>query len=322
VANPFLFPIPLDAVRRTSGNPVDAISYAGDWIPVAGTLAPFAGFAAFSSGPDTLVFEPDLDRTAPESSKRSRDEIASWTITLSATGDEARDRWNTAGVFKNATEGSDSVDRPEPPVIGDYLSISFTGTDPSGSLRRLRRDARGPGHPGYEWPVEILAASNQSVRIEAVPSGMPDDFTVWLIDDELGLETLMEDGEAYHLAVRDGATRRLRLVAGTPDYISGMIRSDAGASPSLELEQNFPNPFSRTTSLLYRVSESTNVDLTVFDVLGRRVLTLVSGQRNAGSHVVTWDGVDALGTSVPNGIYVVRLAADNRESLITATLLK
>ena len=79
------------------------------------------------------------------------------------------------------------------------------------------------------------------------------------------------------------------------------------------LAPGFPNPFSAGTTIRFRIPDGghgdTDVDLTVFDALGRRVVTLARGRHAAGDYVVTWDGSDAAGRRVGAGVYFSRLRA-------------
>ncbi|HUF90717.1 MAG TPA: S8 family serine peptidase [Gemmatimonadota bacterium] len=90
----------------------------------------------------------------------------------------------------------------------------------------------------------------------------------------------------------------------------------------LTLEQNFPNPFrpGQQTTILFGVPEpaasTPSATLVVYDVLGRRVRTLVDGGVIAGDQAVTWDGTSDAGGSVPSGVYVARLESGGSERTI------
>jgi hypothetical protein len=74
------------------------------------------------------------------------------------------------------------------------------------------------------------------------------------------------------------------------------------------LEQNVPNPFNPTTRILFAVpAGGGRVSLTVFDVAGRRIATLLDRAVPPGVHGVTWDGRDARGRRVSSGVYFYRL---------------
>jgi len=70
-----------------------------------------------------------------------------------------------------------------------------------------------------------------------------------------------------------------------------------------------PNPFRSTTAVRFAIPNASPVSLDVFDVTGRRVTTLVSGNLPAGEHRVEWDGRDRAGNWVASGVYLVRLNA-------------
>lgn len=68
-----------------------------------------------------------------------------------------------------------------------------------------------------------------------------------------------------------------------------------------------PNPFVSSTDLRFTIERPGRVELSLFDVSGRRVRTLVSGEVEAGEHVATWDGRDDRGRPMPAGTYFSRL---------------
>ena len=93
----------------------------------------------------------------------------------------------------------------------------------------------------------------------------------------------------------------------------GTLSSDdfSGSVPSnFRLEQNFPNPFNPQTRFNYTLPESGNIELGVYDAVGRRIYAFYNGYQQAGSHNVLWTGVDQSYNSVPSGIYFYRLKTE------------
>lgn len=74
------------------------------------------------------------------------------------------------------------------------------------------------------------------------------------------------------------------------------------APHAFELRQNYPNPFNPTTTILFTLDKSGFVLLNVYDVLGRKVATLVNEEKKAGDYAVQWNASD-----VPAGVYMYRL---------------
>ncbi len=75
------------------------------------------------------------------------------------------------------------------------------------------------------------------------------------------------------------------------------------------LDKNFPNPFNPSTNINYTVPKKSHVQLEVYNVLGQRVKTLVSGVRDAGVWQVTWDGDSESGSKVSSGMYFYKFTA-------------
>jgi hypothetical protein len=73
-----------------------------------------------------------------------------------------------------------------------------------------------------------------------------------------------------------------------------------------------PNPFRESTTISAHFAESANVDLSVFDVAGRRVTTLASGPRNPGEGIFVWNGTDDGGRRVAAGVYFCRLEVGDK----------
>ena len=110
--------------------------------------------------------------------------------------------------------------------------------------------------------------------------------------------------------VNTGSVPNLSWGAGKLNvYAAMIIATDVQAPPgvpaSYSLGQNYPNPFNPSTVIEYAVPRSTQVTLEVFDLLGRSVRTLVSGEQSVGAHSVRFD---AAGLS--SGVYFYRLKAD------------
>jgi hypothetical protein len=77
-----------------------------------------------------------------------------------------------------------------------------------------------------------------------------------------------------------------------------------GLPVAFALEQNYPNPFNPTTEISFSLRQAGEIRLEVFNVLGRKVATVLEDYRDAGRHVVTWDG-----STQASGVYLYRLTA-------------
>jgi flagellar hook assembly protein FlgD len=80
-----------------------------------------------------------------------------------------------------------------------------------------------------------------------------------------------------------------------------------------KLEQNYPNPFNASTLISFSLKSEGFAELSIFDLLGRRVKTLQSGVLPAGEHNFIWNGSDENNSVVASGVYFYRLqSADGK----------
>jgi hypothetical protein len=78
---------------------------------------------------------------------------------------------------------------------------------------------------------------------------------------------------------------------------------------SFALGQNYPNPFNPSTNINYWLPQKAHVEIDIFNILGRKVTTLVNEDRPVGAHTAEWNGTDGSGGRVSTGIYFYRIKA-------------
>ncbi|MFQ5582817.1 MAG: FlgD immunoglobulin-like domain containing protein, partial [Calditrichia bacterium] len=76
-----------------------------------------------------------------------------------------------------------------------------------------------------------------------------------------------------------------------------------------QLFQNYPNPFNPQTVIRFALPQQANVKLTIYDVSGRKVRTLVNENMAAGYHNITWNGLNDNGAQVGTGVYFYHITA-------------
>jgi len=88
------------------------------------------------------------------------------------------------------------------------------------------------------------------------------------------------------------------------------------------LEQNYPNPFNPTTTIQFSLPVAAFVTLTIHDLTGQCVATLLSGPQGEGEHSLVWNGRDARGRTVSSGVYSYRLKTGVEQLNRSLILLK
>ena len=86
---------------------------------------------------------------------------------------------------------------------------------------------------------------------------------------------------------------------------------------NIQLYQNFPNPFNPITNIHYSISESGNVKIVIYDLLGQEIRTIVNEKMNAGNYIVNFDGSD-----LSSGIYYYSLESNGKKLTREMLLMK
>ena len=164
-------------MRTRSGQALDIRSYEGAWTTHTGPLEPFAGYVVFSEQQDVLLIDPDLtalsDAPAKHATTKGEEDYA-WSIRIIAAHGQARDTDNRAAVAAGTSPAWDAMDRPEPPVIGDYVSVSFPHPEWNRYAASYSADVRPMPEAGEVWDVAVRTRRSGQVAlafegVETVP---------------------------------------------------------------------------------------------------------------------------------------------------------
>ena len=130
----------------------------------------------------------------------------------------------------------------------------------------------------------------------------------WTVDVTDGIDTVTADNAPFTLNV-DGSDA-LSAFAGqlTPQVFA--------------LHQNYPNPFNPTTTLKYDLPEDAMVNITIYDMIGRVVKTMVNSQQNTGFKSVRWNATNDNGSPVSAGLYLYTIQAGEFKKTKKMVLLK
>ena len=96
-------------------------------------------------------------------------------------------------------------------------------------------------------------------------------------------------------------------------YIIGTLSTEDEMAPSgFSLGGNYPNPFNPVTNIYYTIDTFSELNITIYDVLGKQVRNLFQGKVGPGNHSIYWNGKDQAGAGLPTGVYFYRLESKGR----------
>lgn len=105
------------------------------------------------------------------------------------------------------------------------------------------------------------------------------------------------------------------LTDASGNYSLNLLTSveSANSIPSeFELDQNYPNPFLSSTAISYKLNEQADVQITIYDILGREVKKLSATNQLAGVHGIRWDAKNDFGKKLAAGVYLYQLRVGNK----------
>jgi hypothetical protein len=137
---------------------------------------------------------------------------------------------------------------------------------------------------GFSFPLPITASGRYELDLGTMPPVDP-----WEL----------------RLVAQNGLDIELDAI-GVPSLVPHAPTDVPEAPPAVYLAAA-PNPFNPRTSIKFGLARATEIDLSVYDVRGRRVATLATGLWPAGDHAIEWDGRDGAGHAVASGTYICRL---------------
>ena len=161
------------------------------------------------------------------------------------------------------------------------------------------------GHP-YDRTSEVPVLLGASYRTIVESSAKPGQSfyyndTTWL-DLYYYVEPLWGSGTANFC---------IKALTNVDLYTGYDCRDDCKEEETA-LHQNFPNPFNNSTTITYTLNTPSKVELSIFDLSGKKILTLVDETQDAGVRSVTWDATDRYGKAVAPGIYIYRLNSKDK----------
>lgn len=180
---------------------------------------------------------------------------------------------------------------------GDAFLIK---TDASGDTTWIKTF----GKNGWDFGLSVQQTSDEGYIIAGGIESYNDNKDVWLIKtdasgDTLWTKTFVDTGRSYAHSVQETEDGGY-IIIGTKSDNLWLIKTEADPSgfrisnnkilpTEYVLSQNYPNPFNPITMINYQISMTSDVELSVYTLLGQKVAVLVSEKQSAGSYQVQWD---------------------------------
>jgi histidinol-phosphate/aromatic aminotransferase/cobyric acid decarboxylase-like protein len=178
---------------------------------------------------------------------------------------------------------------------------------------------------------QILEAGFASLNLNYIPS----ETNFMMFDTRTTATTVVSQLASNGFQVRTGwgMPQHIRVSTGTivemQEFITalgnvmGQNNVNSIETPeAFSLNSIYPNPFNSHCNIKITTTGSEKVVLTIHDLLGRKVRTLLNSSMTSGVHTIFWDGKDLLGKGVASGVYIINLIQGEFAASARATLIK
>ncbi|MDD4994329.1 MAG: lamin tail domain-containing protein [Paludibacter sp.] len=160
--------------------------------------------------------------------------------------------------------------------------------------------------------------SNISYATSGIWPSSPDGTGYSLVPTDYNPKGNQTDGVTWRASYKVGGS------PGTDDVpLTALSAIQIHASNGVELSQNYPNPVNQNTYIDYEIPENAFIELSIYNLVGQKISTLVHSNQFAGLNQTSWNGCDQNNNPVPNGIYFYRINVriGNNQQTITRKML-
>ena len=211
--------------------------------------------------------------------------------------------------------------------VGKFWSDPYIYTDdyyPYGSLKFL---GIADDPISGDWATDTLKAFNQALHWGDFVQAHENARTfIYDADYNYGAGVYMSNGnwatvfipwdlsilcDTTNMSSANAEKFMSKVLAFLQTKTTDVFENDSRFITKTKLYANYPNPFNPETTIKFELAKSSNVELEIFDIAGRKIKTLVNEFKTPGVYKVKWNGTDNAGNKVATGVYFYKLKAGN-----------
>ena len=323
IGSPFSFPVVIEYDDEFVS---DVYLYGDDtkegWLDPTKIIDPWAGYAVHAENENDIIILKPFGEVNDSYAARSNinDE---WILNLRLDGDEYFDYTCHVGRKLEAYDNKGKYDNPLLPSLDKYVSIILDNNQDYNF--NYSSDVRSNQDFNGVWNLRLKSKGNEGTLelSSLIKKNLPSELKVSLVD--IQTRTIHDQFLNMGLTITESNQYGydLRLIAGDAQFVMESSQKILDAIPSeFLLSQNYPNPFNPITKMNFELPRSGRVVLTIYNLIGQEVKTLIDENLNYGYHIASWDGLDNKGRMVSSGVYFSELQASGIRKTRKMILLK
>ena len=309
ISNPLGKDVSWSAVEASNGGTLQPLwAFDGSFVETNSFNSARSGEAFYflnDKGLDSLRIPFPNTSTTKSSYSVKKTRPPTGALSLSATtysGDESTIR---IAIDPHAKAGKDAHDVFAPPTDFETLSLRLRAPHDSTTSRQkyLVAEKRPPNKSGHTFDLTLIAKPGRQVFFQVQGSDAFQSQDVALLYPYKSQEYDLHSDEGIQIEAEKDTTL-LRLVIGSKPYVDRQSRSSLPKKLSFG---SYPNPATTQATFTYALPEASDVELSIYDVLGRRIATLINKHHQAGRYDIHWSL-----NGLSSGVYFGHLEVGDR----------
>ncbi|MBN2423858.1 MAG: VCBS repeat-containing protein [Calditrichaceae bacterium] len=316
ITNPYPEPVSWSDVLQVNGlSAIPLWDYDRGYISTD-LLMPYKGYYFFNSSDAILLLVPYW----PVSSGT----IASpwdmdWEVNIDVCDVDQAVTSLKFGVKPNSKEKLDLYDYRIPRPLSNATGAYFNRAEWDEDYPLFGADIRPEYGEYQEWNFTVTGKASKVLTVRFSDLEKIDEaLDIYLADmSSLKFQDLRINAD-YDLRLID-SKNDLRLMIGAKEKLEEALRNIVPAK--FTVGQNFPNPFNPETTIPIATPADDFITISIFNVLGQKVVDLYNGSVSPGRHFYTWDGRDIAGKRIPSGIYFYQIRSKSGQNVVGKMIL-
>ena len=318
VGSPFPFPVQAELSSGVSA----PYKYGSDskegWADTT-VFEPWAGYAVQSTTDSgKIIFHPIQDTTIAARTARS-----GWTLNLDLSNSTSFDRTSAIGRCSDCKDMIDLNDMTILPSLSQRVYISLD-IENNGSYD-YSKDLRSSNETNGVWDMRVNSTKQSEPLLlkGSFDHELPNNILLMIVDVTSRNIIKNFPYESINIPKMNSAFSDFKIIVGEEAYVLSMVDEILNSIPTeFSLGQNYPNPFNPVTKMDISLPITGDVTLVIYNILGQKVRTLLSGELNYGYHTMQWNGLDDQGLRVSSGVYFSEFRSRDHRKTKKMLLLK
>ncbi|HIO72454.1 MAG TPA: tandem-95 repeat protein, partial [Flavobacteriales bacterium] len=346
VGNPYPFPFDLGNVDQTLFCGPLEYNEQGGWSGCKTNITPFGGYIICNKADTTVVLTAtgggggqvstifsgggSKDKTENNGNTAMKRPEKLFRTQISFSTIKYSDNSNFIGIHSQAENDFDRYDNvTEPPVPNndDKIKFDWVMDKESDRPKYLLQDIRNAGDSTFTWHGYLHPSnSKEKMTVKINLEGDTDPgYKMVMVDKSHGdqYDLIQKNSFILKLINTSNLGRQFTVFYGPASWVEEEVSELIKTIPTeYHLSQNYPNPFNPVTTINYQIPTDQKVRLSIYNILGQEVKTLINGEQYAGFYTIRWDGTSNSSIKVSSGTYLYIIQTANYRQVKKMVLLK